>query len=64
MNFTDTEMAAMAKACDIHRQSLLRRLTSVSDAAVRAEMTQDITACDSASAKLKREQRDRLAEMA
>lgn len=58
--FTNVELAAMAKASDIHRQSLIRRLSNINDQSVRAEMTEEIRACDSASAKLKREQRRRL----
>lgn len=61
MEFTDQELAAMAKACDVHRQSLMRRIDAVADQTGRNVMRGEIDSCDSASTKIKAEQRRRLA---
>lgn len=59
--FEDDELAAIAKSCDVHRQSLVKRIESVTDEIGRKVMTDEIDACDRASTKAKAEQRRRLA---
>lgn len=62
LTFTDAELAAVAKSTDVHRQSLMRRIDAVSDPHGRAAMADEIEACDSASQKIKAEQRRRLSD--
>lgn len=52
MNLTDEELSAAIKACDIHRQSLARRLPNV-DEDHRVSMLNEIEAINDASTKLK-----------
>jgi len=59
-NIPDDELAAIAKSCDVHRQSLMRRIDAVTDETGRRVMSDEIDACDRASTKAKAEQRRRL----
>lgn len=52
----DSELAATAKAVDVHRQSLVRKLQRISDTnpAEQARTLAEIQSCSSASAKMRR----------
>lgn len=59
LDFTDAELAVVAKACDVHRQSLMRRIDAAPPEGQRV-MAAEIEACDRASTKAKAEQMRRL----
>ena len=54
-DFTDDELAATAKAVDVHRQALVRKLERIgrSNQAERDNTLAEIRACSSASHKMR-----------
>lgn len=56
MELTDIELASAVKACDIHRQSLMKRVTKMSGS-VKTELLVELDATRAAADKFKDEQR-------
>ena len=56
IDFGEDELAAVAKATDVHRQALVRKLQRISDTnpSEQNRTLEEIRACSSASAKMRR----------
>lgn len=59
MELTDAELAAAVKACDIHRQSLMKRVAKMSAGSVKSELLVELDATRAAADAFKDEQRRR-----
>lgn len=55
LELDEAELAATAKAVDVHRQALVRKLDRIgsSDQAEKARTLEEIQACSSASSKIR-----------
>ena len=64
LDLNEAEFAATAKAVDVHRQALVRKLDRIGDTnpAEQARTLDEIRACSSASAKMRAVHDDQLAE--
>ena len=59
-DLTNDELTFGAKACDIHRQHVIRRASDVSDERVKESLMAEASAVENLSRRLKQEQNSRL----